>query len=68
MTSALDRPIALSDLVDAAAFDEVLKSAAELHGTGLAVTDGAGRVLAQAGRTTELCEAVRARGPGLGRC
>jgi two-component system sensor histidine kinase BarA len=68
MTSALDRPIALHDLVEAAAFDDVLKSAAELHGAGLAVTDGAGGVLAQSGRTAPLCEAVRARTPGLVRC
>jgi signal transduction histidine kinase len=67
-SSALDRPIALADLADAAALDEVLRSHAELHGVALAVIDADGRHLAQAGVVPELCEALRDRAPGLARC
>ncbi|HVQ26218.1 MAG TPA: PocR ligand-binding domain-containing protein, partial [Planctomycetota bacterium] len=67
-SSALDRPIALADLADAAALDEVIKSYAELHGVGLAVVDAQGLSLAQSGILPELCEAMRARPQGHLRC
>jgi signal transduction histidine kinase len=67
-SSAFDRPIALAELVESAALDEVLRGFAELHELGVAVADLDGRVLARAGAATPLCEAVRARAAGLLRC
>ena len=67
-SSALDRPIALADLADAAALDEVIKSHAELHGVALGVIDNEGRLMAQAGRAPDLCEALCARPEGEIRC
>jgi signal transduction histidine kinase len=66
--SALDRPITLADLIDAAAIDEVVKSFADFHGGSLVVSDLAGKILVSAGQPQELCEAVRARPAGLSRC
>ncbi len=51
--SALDRPIALADLVEAATLDEVIRSYAEFHGVQLAVVDATGKVLVQAGQAAD---------------
>ncbi len=72
-SSALDRPITLAELVDAAAVDEVIKSFAEFHGVGISLCDpgevgAVGKVLVSAGVPQDLCEAVRARPAGLSRC
>jgi two-component system, NarL family, sensor histidine kinase BarA len=66
--SALDRPIALAELVDAAALDEVIKSYADFHGVAISVVDITGRILAQGGVPQDLCEAVRDRAAGKTRC
>lgn len=66
--SALDRPITLAELVDAAALDEVLKSYADFHGVALAIADLGGKVILRAGPPHDLCEAVRDRPAGLVRC
>ena len=62
------RPIALAELLDAAALDEVVRSYADFHGIGLALVDAEGKELLAANRTTALCDAVRAFGPGRDRC
>jgi signal transduction histidine kinase len=72
-SSALDRPITLAELVDAAAVDEVIKSFAEFHGVGISLCDpgedgNVGKVLVAAGMPQELCEAVRLKPAGLSRC
>ncbi len=66
--SALDRPITLAELIDAASLDEVLRSFAEYNGTPLALLEASGQLLVQAGALPPLCEAVRARPEGDRRC
>src|SRR5215467_12196758 len=66
--SALDRPIALAELVEPAALGEVVQSYADFHGVGLAVVDAAGHVIVQGGVPTDLCEAMRDRPAGRVRC
>jgi signal transduction histidine kinase len=66
--SALDRPITLSELIDAASLEEVLRSFAEYHGVPLALLDLDGQVRAQAGTRPALCEAVRDHAGGEKRC
>jgi signal transduction histidine kinase len=66
--SALDRPIALAELVEAAALDEVIRSYADFHGVEMEVVDAQGNVLCHAGKPAELCEAVRDRPAGAVRC
>src|SRR5262249_39553716 len=67
-SSALDRPVPLAELVEAAALEEVLSSCADLCGVGLRVLDPSGRVLGDPPSYLELCEVVRERPLGLGRC
>jgi signal transduction histidine kinase len=62
------RPIALAELLDAAALDEVVRSYAEFHGVGVSLVDGHGREVLSAARMTGLCDAVRSFGPGRERC
>ncbi len=66
--SALDRPITLAELIDAASLEEVLRSFAEFHAAPLALLDVDGLVRVSAGARPELCEAVRARVEGARRC
>jgi two-component system sensor histidine kinase BarA len=66
--SALDRPITLAELIDAASLEEVLRSFAEFHAAPLALLDVDGTIRVQAGLRPELCEIVRARAEGLRRC
>jgi signal transduction histidine kinase len=67
-SSALDRPIALAELLEPAALEEVIRSYAEFHGVGLTVVDAGGAVLLRAGAPVDLCEAVRDRPSGRSRC
>jgi signal transduction histidine kinase len=66
--SALDRPITLAELLDAAALEEVMRSYADFHGIGLSIVDLGGRVLLASGTMEPLCEAVRDRPQGKIRC
>jgi two-component system, NarL family, sensor histidine kinase BarA len=62
------RAIALAELLDAAALDEVVRSYAEFHGVGLSLVDTHGKELLSSAHRTPLCEAVRSFGPGRDRC
>ena len=66
--SALDRPITLAELIDAASLEEVLRSFAEFHAAPLALLDMDGTIRVQAGLRPELCEIVRGRVDGARRC
>jgi two-component system, NarL family, sensor histidine kinase BarA len=66
--SALDRPITLAELIDAASLEEVLRSFAEFHNAPLALLDTDGTVRVAAGVRPDLCEAVHARAEGGRRC
>jgi signal transduction histidine kinase len=62
------RSIALAELLDAAALEEVVRSYAEFHAVGVSLVDLDGREVLAANRMTPLCEAVREFGPGRDRC
>jgi len=66
--SALDRPIALAELVDAHALDEVVRTYAAFHGVGVAVLGADGKPLAGAGQPQALCRAAWATAEGRDRC
>jgi signal transduction histidine kinase len=66
--SALDRPITLAELVDAASLDEVLRSFAEFHVLALQVIDAAGAPLVTVGAPSPLCELVCEGEAGRARC
>ena len=62
------RPIALAELLDAAALDEVVRSYAEYHGVGLALVDADGKEVLASTHMSAVCEVIRAFGPGRDRC
>jgi two-component system sensor histidine kinase BarA len=57
--SALDRPITLAELSDAASLEEVIRSFAEFHGVPFAVLDLDGSQRAQAGTEPAVCDLLR---------
>jgi two-component system, NarL family, sensor histidine kinase BarA len=66
--SALDRPITLAELIDAASLEEVLRSFAELHGVQLALVDTTGKLMMHAGTPAPLCDAICDRPAGKAKC
>jgi signal transduction histidine kinase len=66
--SALDRPISLAELLDAASLEEVVRSFADFHGLPVAVVDLHGRALIHVGAPSPVCDLVGASEAGAEKC